>query len=52
LRGGPSGTATGTVSWSASGIILSEGTNEITITAEDEAGNKTLYNLTVFSWRR
>jgi hypothetical protein len=37
-RGG-SGTATGTTSWSASGIALQSGSNVITVTARDAAGN-------------
>jgi hypothetical protein len=37
-RGG-SGTATGTTSWTASGIALQPGTNVLTITARDAAGN-------------
>src|SRR5207237_1325757 len=36
-RGG-SGTATGTTSWSASGIVLQAGTNVLTVTARDAAG--------------
>ena len=37
-RGG-SGTATGTTSWSASGIVLQTGVNVLTVTARDAAGN-------------
>jgi Galactose oxidase-like, Early set domain/Concanavalin A-like lectin/glucanases superfamily/Bacterial Ig domain/Bacterial Ig-like domain/Kelch motif/Galactose oxidase, central domain len=37
-RGG-SGTATGTTSWSVSGIALQAGTNDLTVTARDAAGN-------------
>src|SRR5258705_9632744 len=37
-RGG-SGTATGTTSWTASNIILKLGSNVLTITARDAAGN-------------
>src|SRR5256886_701755 len=37
-RGG-SGTATGTTSWTASGIALQTGANVLTITARDAAGN-------------
>ncbi len=37
-RGG-SGTAFGTSGWSASGIVLAAGTNVITVTARDAAGN-------------
>lgn len=36
---GGSGTATGTTSWSASGIVLQSGTNTITVTARDAANN-------------
>jgi hypothetical protein len=39
VAGGPSGTATGTTSWSAS-IPLSEGANAITVTAVDGADNR------------
>jgi Glucodextranase, domain B/Bacterial Ig domain len=45
-RGG-SGTASGTTSWSATGIALSFGTNVITVTARDEAGNTGTDILTV-----
>ena len=45
-RGG-SGTATGTTSWSASGIVLQSGSNVITITARDAAGNSATDVLTV-----
>ncbi len=37
-RGG-SGTATGTTSWTAGGIVLQTGTNVLTVTARDAAGN-------------
>src|SRR5205807_9747902 len=37
-RGG-SGTASGTTSWSASGIVLQSGSNVLTVTARDAAGN-------------
>jgi hypothetical protein len=37
-RGG-SGTASGTTSWTASGIVLRSGTNVLTVTAQDTAGN-------------
>ena len=37
-RGG-SGTATGTTSWSVSGIVLLSGQNVLTVTARDAAGN-------------
>jgi fibronectin type III domain protein len=36
---GSSGTATGTTSWTASGIALQPGTNELRVTARDGAGN-------------
>lgn len=45
-RGG-SGTASGTTSWSASGIRLYEGQNIVTVTAEDAAGNTSSSILTV-----
>src|SRR5207244_68000 len=45
-RGG-SGTATGTTSWSASGIPLQPGTNVVTVTAKDAAGNPGTSTLTV-----
>ena len=45
-RGG-SGTASGTTSWSASGIALQSGANTITVTAYDAAGNKGTATLTV-----
>src|SRR5437660_1178172 len=45
-RGG-SGTATGTTSWSASGIVLQPGTNVVTVTAKDAAGNPGTSTLTV-----
>jgi len=45
-RGG-SGTATGTTSWSASSIVLQSGSNVITITARDAAGNSATDVLTV-----
>jgi hypothetical protein len=45
-RGG-SGTASGTGSWTAGNIALSEGTNTLTFTAEDAAGNRGSLNLTV-----
>ena len=37
-RGG-SGTATGTTSWTVSGIVLLSGANVLTVTARDAAGN-------------
>ena len=45
-RGG-SGTATGTSSWSVSGITLLSGSNVITVTARDAAGNTATDTLTV-----
>jgi len=45
-RGG-SGTATGTTSWSVSGIVLQSGSNVIVVTARDAAGNSATDTLTV-----
>ena len=45
-RGG-SGTATGTGSWTASAIALQLGSNVLTVTARDAAGNTAIANLTV-----
>jgi hypothetical protein len=45
-RGG-SGTASGTGSWSAASIALYEGTNQLTFTAEDAAGNRGSRSLAV-----
>jgi hypothetical protein len=45
-RGG-SGTASGTTSWSASGITLLSGSNVITVSARDAAGNTGTDTLTV-----
>ncbi len=45
-RGG-SGTATGTTSWTAGGITLQAGTNVLTVTARDAAGNSRSDTLTV-----
>ena len=45
-RGG-SGTATGTTSWSVSGIALLSGSNVLTVTARDAAGNTSTDTLTV-----
>ncbi len=45
-RGG-SGTATGTTSWSVSGIVLQSGQNVLTVTARDAAGNTSTDTLTV-----
>jgi Putative Ig domain len=44
---GPSGMASGTTNWSVSGIPLSSGSNVITITALDAAGNQGTDALTV-----
>jgi hypothetical protein len=38
---GGSGTAAGTTSWSASGIVLQPGLNTVTVTARDAANNQT-----------
>ena len=45
-RGG-SGTATGTASWTASAVVLQRGTNVVTVTARDAAGNATTATLTI-----
>src|SRR5947207_4405807 len=45
-RGG-SGTATGTTSWSASGIVLQDGPDGLTMTAREAAGNLATRTLTV-----
>src|SRR5207247_9386452 len=45
-RGG-SGMAIGTTSWMASGIGLQPGTNVLTVTAQDAAGNGALASLMV-----
>src|SRR2546421_2924333 len=45
-RGG-SGTATGTTSWTASGIVLQTGANVLTVTARDAAGNIATRTVTV-----
>jgi hypothetical protein len=45
-RGG-NGTASGTTSWTASGIVLQAGLNVLTVTASDAAGNATAATLTV-----
>src|SRR5947208_7995460 len=47
-RGG-SGTATGTTSWTASGIVLQAGANLLTVTAKDAVGNTKTASLTVTS---
>jgi hypothetical protein len=43
---GSSGTATGTTSWTASGIVLRLGANVLTVTASDAAGNRGTASLT------
>ena len=45
-RGG-SGTASGTTSWTAAGIVLLNGANVLTVTARDVAGNTATVSLTV-----
>ena len=45
-RGG-SGTATGTTSWTASGIVLQSGANVLTVTAKDAVGNTRTASMTV-----
>jgi len=45
-RGG-SGTATGTTSWSITGIALQSGQNVLTVTARDAAGNTSTDSITV-----
>src|SRR5213076_737728 len=45
-RGG-SGTATGTTSWTAGGIVLQAGANLLTVTARDAAGNIATRTVTV-----
>jgi hypothetical protein len=47
-RGG-SGTAGGTTSWAVSGIVLMSGSNGLTITARDAAGNTSSDTVTVTS---
>jgi|GEM_PF-1415516 len=44
---GGDGSAQGTANWSVSSVELTEGENVITVTASDEAGNKTSASLTV-----
>jgi hypothetical protein len=44
---GGSGTATGTASWTAGGIVLQTGPNVLTITARDAAGNTATDTVTV-----
>jgi len=45
--GGGSGTASGTTSWTASGIVLQVGTNVLTVTAWDGSTNSAMATLTV-----
>jgi hypothetical protein len=45
-RGG-SGTASGTTNWTVNGIVLQSGSNVITVTASDAAGNSRAVTLTV-----
>ena len=45
-RGG-SGTASGTTSWTVSGIVLQTGTNVVTVTARDAANNTTTDTVTI-----
>lgn len=45
-RGG-SGTATGTATWSQSGLTLYQGTNVITLTITDEFSVETVYTIIV-----
>ncbi len=44
---GESGTASGTSNWSISDIPLAEGENIISVRAEDEAGNESIYTLSI-----
>ncbi|HEY7377318.1 MAG TPA: LamG-like jellyroll fold domain-containing protein, partial [Steroidobacteraceae bacterium] len=44
---GSNGTASGTTSWSASGIVLQSGANVLTVSARDAAGNVGIDTLTV-----
>lgn len=44
---GAAGNASGTTTWTASGITLQSGTNTVTVTARDAAGNKRTDVLTV-----
>jgi hypothetical protein len=44
---GRTGSASGTTSWSATGIPLADGSNVVTITAQDAAGNQATRTLTV-----
>jgi hypothetical protein len=51
IRQSGNGVASGTSSWEAVNVRLAKYWNNITITAEDEAGNITAYDFTVFSWQ-
>jgi Big-like domain-containing protein len=44
---GGSGTASGTTAWTAGGVVLQTGTNVLTVTAHDGAGNTATDTLTV-----
>jgi hypothetical protein len=44
---GASGNASGTANWTAAGIVLQSGTNNVTVTARDAAGNTSTDVLTV-----
>jgi hypothetical protein len=44
---GGSGTASGTTSWTVSGLALQSGANVLTVTAKDAAGNTGIATLTV-----
>ncbi len=48
---GGNGIANGTSNWEAE-LPLSKWWNNVTITAEDNAGNTSVYQLTVFSWNK
>src|SRR5262249_60241037 len=49
---GGSGPATGTTNWTTTGIPLRRGTNVLTVTAQDAAGNTVTATLTVHRSRR
>ncbi len=51
IRQGGNGVASGTSTWEAASVPLAKYWNNITITAEDGAGNITAYDFTVFSWQ-
>lgn len=48
-QGGTGGIANGTTTWEVANVPLARKWNTITITAEDDAGNKSVYNLRVYS---